>query len=508
LSEATEHITKKSVDGLLWMLSGKAGIAILRVMSIAVLARLLSPEDFGIVQAATIVTGFLELFSMFGIGPALVQFKSLTKDHISTAFTITMIFGGCLALLVWISAEWIESFFLFDNLASVLTTLALLFPIRSISSVSQNLLFRQLAYSKIAKAEFIGFLGYFTVSIVFSMLGYRYWSLVLGYYANYILLSVVFFYFQPHSLRLHLSNSSLRELMGFGSGVTLTYFFNYIAMKGDYIIIGRFLGAGSLGIYGRAYNLMAASASLFGHVVDMVSFTAMSKKQEELGKLELAYRRSMSLIALAILPFSIFAIILAKEIIQVFLGAGWSAAILPFQVLASTLIFRIAYKMNDALARAKGKTFQVAGRHVVYACAVLLGSFIGHYFGLAGIAVGVASAFVLHFYFMTQLTLRILPNLSWKAILSLFKPALLISLLLNVNAFFFAQVMRSISLPSIVIIVVCLCFFLLSVVALLRYLPAHFWGQEGLWILQMVREKLPKKISFLDKLLIKSKASG
>lgn len=486
------------------MLSGKAGIAVLRVISISVLARLLSPEDFGLVQAATIVTGFLELFSMFGIGPALVQFKNLNKEHISTAFTITMLFGGLLALLVWVTSGWIESFFYFDNLSKVLTALTLLFPIRSISSVSQSLLFRQLAYHKIAKAEFIGFLGYFIVSIIFSSLGFRFWSLVYGYYANYILLSVILFCFQPHSLKLSVSRKSLKELMSFGSGVTLTYFFNYIAMKGDYIIIGRFLGVGALGIYGRAYNLMAASASLFGHVVDMVSFTAMSKRQEDLEKLETAYRRSISMIALAILPFSIFAIILAQEIIDIFLGEGWSAAVIPFQVLASTLIFRISYKMSDALARAKGLVFQVAGRHIAYAFAVLLGSLIGQYYGLAGIAVGVAVAFIFHFFLMTQLTLKILPNLSWWVILRLFKPALFISFLLNANIFLITEIMRWLALPSIVIVGISTLCFLLLLGGLIRYLPPSYWGKEGIWIIQMVGKNLSEKISFFDKLFVKS----
>lgn len=508
MSETSKHITKKSVDGLLWMLTGKAGIATLRVISVSILARLLSPEDFGLVQAATIVTGFLELFSMFGIGPALVQFKELTKSHISTAFTITMFFGSFLALMVWATADWIEAFFQFENLHSVLIALALLFPIRSISSVSQSLLFRHLAYRKIAKAEFFGFLGYFVIGIVFSSLGHRYWSLVYGYFANYIILSALLFYAQPHSLKVGINRKSLKELMGFGSGVTMTYFFNYLAMKGDYIIIGRFLGSAPLGIYGRAYNLMAASASLFGHVVDMVSFSAMSRKQEDLEKLEIAYRRSMSLVALAILPFSIFAIILAKEIIDVFLGEGWSLAVLPFQVLASTLIFRVAYKMNDSLARAKGQVFRVARRHVIYACAVLSGAFVGQYFGLAGVAVGVAAAFVLHFLLMTHLTLQILPKLSWMSILNLFKPALLISFLLNIHIFFLVNFMASIGLSSFLIVAASALCFMFSVLALIRYLPSQYWGSEGIWIIQMIGDNLTKKISFLDKLFVQSKANG
>ncbi|MEM6846400.1 MAG: lipopolysaccharide biosynthesis protein, partial [Bacteroidota bacterium] len=424
------------------------GIAVLRILSVAILARLLNPEDFGLVQGATIVTSFLEVFSMLGVAPALVQFKKLTKDHISTAFTFSIAFGCLLSLLLWFSADYIESFFQFDNLSEVLKTLVLIFPINSISVVSQNLLYRKLDYQKIAKADIFGFTGYAVTGVILALLGWEYWALVFGHYASSIIKSILLFIFQPHSIRPSIHHSAFFELFHFGSGITLSSFFNYIAMKGDYLIIGRFLGASALGIYGRSYNLMASSVSLFGSVLDKVLFAAMARKQDDTEKLEIAFKRSVSIVGFTVLPVSTFTILIAPEIIMSFLGTEWEEAIIPFQVLASTMVFRIGYKMNGALARAKGLVFKLAGRQAFYAAAILVGTLVGQRYGLVGASIGVALAFLAHYCYMTKLSLRILPDLTWFSIFKLYQPALIISFFTTTLSFLLVKGLRGFALPE------------------------------------------------------------
>lgn len=502
MSDQKNNVTHKSVTGVAWLLSSKMGIAVLRIISVAVLARLLAPEDFGLVQGATIVTSFVEVFSMFGVAPALVQFKQLTKHHISTAFTFSIAFGILLSLLLWSMAEYIEGFFQFDQLSEVLRAMVLLFPINSISVVSQNLLYRKLDYKKIAKAEIFGFLGYAITGILFALYGWGYWSLVFAYYANSIIKSILLFLFQPHSINLSIDRLSFNELFRFGSGLTLSSFFNYLAMKGDYLIIGRYLGVNALGIYGRSYNLMASSVSLFGSVLDKVLFAALSRKQDEIEKLQLAFKRCVSIVALSVLPVSIFTILLAPEIINTFLGNGWEQAIAPFQILAATMVFRIGYKMNGALARAKGYVFKLAGRQAFYAAAILTGTFIGQRYGLVGASFGVSLAFVLHYGYMTQLSLKILPQITWWTVLKLHVPALIVCVITTSLSFALLEVLRNLHLPDILVLLGgCTWFGTLYIMSIFFY-QKYFTNDELNWLISTITNKL--QINFLKRNTLKN----
>ena len=121
--------------------------------------------------------------------------------------------------------------------------------------------------------------------------------------------------------------------------------------EGDYLVVGRWLGSSSLGLYTRARKLMGAPASLLGGMLDDVLFPAMARVQDDLPRLGLAYRRGVSLVALTMLPLSALLMVLAPEVIAVALGPQWLGAVVPFQILAVGLLLRTSYKMSDSLAR-------------------------------------------------------------------------------------------------------------------------------------------------------------
>jgi O-antigen/teichoic acid export membrane protein len=198
-----------------------------------------------------------------------------------------------------------------------------------------------------------------------------------------------------------------RRLFAFGSAWSLSQLGNWTATNGDNLVVTSMLGPASLGIYARAYQLLVQPANLIGSVADKVLFPAMSRIQDDHGRLSRAYVTANSLLAMLTLPASVLLFVLAPEIVAILLGPGWEAVALPLQIFAVVLLPRTAYKISGSLTRATGAVLGGAWRQWVYAGEVVLGCAIGSRWGINGVAVGASVAIVLHAATMLKFSARI-----------------------------------------------------------------------------------------------------
>ncbi len=498
-SERTSsNLTHRTLGGLIWMLSGAGVQSVLQILILGVLARLLTPTDFGLVGAALIVVSFSAMFYMLGLAPAIVQHSDLEVRHIRTGFTVSVLLGLFLAGLVWLLAPVISRFFRMPELTSVLRVLVLVFPLRSISVISMALLRRDLQFSRLAGIELVSYaLGFGVVGIGLGFMGWGVWALAGAALGEAFLLSILSFVIQPHSIRPQFDRQAITDLMYIGGGVTAAKIFNYLALHGDNLVVGRWLGASTLGLYGRAYTLMAASATLFGNVLDKVLFPALAKVQDEPKRLASAYRRGVALIALISVPISGTLFLLAPEIVNVLLGPKWDEVVVPFQILAVGLVFRLGYKVTSPLAKATGAVYQLAWRQVAYAVLVIAGAWIGQHWGLSGAAAGVVVALCLHFLLMVWLSLQ-LTSITWGEFLSFHRPALSLAFIIWIEVGGVATLLRTIDWPPVLILVTSTVMIGLTLLALLRLRPELTFGKDGVQMLGALAEFIPEKFGFLQ----------
>ncbi|AUO13011.1 lipopolysaccharide biosynthesis protein [Priestia megaterium] len=402
-------LSKKTFGGFLWMLGGQGMQGISQFLVLIVLARLIKPEEFGIVSAAMIIIGFSIIFSSLGVGPALVQREKLSNEHINTAFVMSIILGIIFSLIIFLLSGLVSGFFRIPELRQVLHWLSLIFIIQGFYVTPLSILERDMHYKKISLINSAAYiLGYGAFGISTALIGLGVYSLVFAQLSQEIIKLILISLFAKRKYKLTFTLNSFKDLMYFGSGFTLARIFNYAALQGDNLIVGRYLGAASLGLYGRVYQLMAFPATLFGQVVDKVLFSAMSKIQTDFRKMGDAYNKGVALIALVAIPLSVFCFLFAKEIIIVLLGEDWSKAIVPFQLFSIGLFFRVGYKISESIARATGAVYRRAWRQFVYAFLVIIGSFIGKKWGIEGVIIGVNVALFSNFILMTGLSLEIL----------------------------------------------------------------------------------------------------
>lgn len=467
--------------------SGKAIYTLLQLGVLAVLGRLITPAEFGVVSAALVVIGLSTIVSNLGLGPAIVQRPQLEQRHLDTAFTASLILGAVLGGIIWLTAPLAAAFMHMEGVTPVLRALAWVFPLNALGTVSSSLLTRDLEFSWLAARDVITYgLGYGVVGIGAALLGWGAWALVAGQIAQAVLKSAVLLARHPPSRRLSIERQAFKDLAYFGGGFTVARLANYVAVYGDNVVTGRFLGPAALGYYGRAYSLMSAPAYAFGTVLDAVLFPAMAKVQNDPRRLAAAYRRGVALIALLVLPVSAPLILLAPEVIRVALGPHWGAAVAPFQVLGIGMLFRTSYKMSDSIARSTGAVYRRAWRQILYAGLVVLGAWIGQHWGIVGVSWGALVALTINFVVMAELSLDV-AQLTWGEFWHAHRPAVLLAIGSFPLVWVVVAATRALALPSLAILALTGATFLLVSGLLVWRLPASFLGRDGQWMMETMR---------------------
>jgi O-antigen/teichoic acid export membrane protein len=490
VSRERKGLTQQVLGGLFWTASGRAARSVLQILVLVVLARLVSPADFGVVSAALVVIGFSGIFAQLGLGPALVQRPDLEPRHLKTAFAASIYSGLLVGAVVWLSAPLVAQFFRMANLVPVLRVLAWCFPIKSLGVVSESLMQRELRFRWLAVRDVTSnFLGYGLVGPLLAWQGQGVWALVTAQLAYLGINTLMLLIGRRPLVSLWLERKAFQELAFFGGGITVARVASYFALQGDNLVVGRWLGSVALGIYGRAYQLMAAPASAIGEVLDIVLFPAMAAVQGDVRRLSLAYRKGVSFIALVVLPVSVLLFGLAPELVAVLLGPKWTDVILPLQILAVGMLFRTSYKMSDSVCRATGVIYRRAWRVVLYAALVVFGSWVGQRWGLAGVSVGVLLALTVNFVLMAQLSLPLL-EMSWGDLFQAHLPALRLSAVCGLVLWGLLEPLRQWDIPDAVRLVGAGSATLAAAALLIWIAPRLFVGSDGLWILERLRGSL------------------
>jgi PST family polysaccharide transporter len=234
---------------------------------------------------------------------------------------------------------------------------------------------------------------------------------------------------------------------------------------------------------------MAGPAVLFGNVLDRVLFPAMSQLQRHPEHLAEAYRRGVALIALVMLPASAVLLVLAPELVDVVLGPAWREVVLPLQILGAGMLFRTSCKLSDSLVRATGAVYARTWRQTAYAVFVLAGAWVGHFWGIPGVAAAVFVTLVANFLLMAQLSLR-LAAMPWRTFWYAHVPGLALAGLAAGSVGAAASLLRAWDLAPVLVLVASVATLAPSA-ALVACMPGIFLGEDGRWMVRTLIGYLP-----------------
>lgn len=493
-----KRLEHRAVGGLVWMLSGVGFQAALRLVLLLILARLVGPEAFGIVGAALVVVHIALVFSNLGISSAIVQRPQLEPGHVHSAFALGLICGALITLIVELAAPAIAGFFDFEGLTAVLRVLGFVPLVANLGVVAEGLLRRALAFRQIATITVVSYaLGYGLVGIGLAIMGAGVWALAVASLTEYGARALIMLAIRPHSKMGPLDPAALWQLLVFSGGLTLRRFGHQLAQGLDNIVVGRWLGAEALGLYGRAYQLISLPPATIGKAMGAVMFPVLARVQDDRPRLAAAYRRSTAVLALVTIPAAAAVIVLAPELIMVLLGQDWLGVIVPLQILAPGIFFRLIFQLSDALGMAAGTVYAVAWRQGAHAAAVLAGALIGQHWGLPGVASGVLAAQIVTYALVTQLSLR-LTSLSVTAWTGAHVRGLILGIVVGLGLWLLVAVFRSLGAPPALTLGTGLLVCAVVAIAIIRL---RLIGPDGLWLLQSLAGRLPRRLGALPRLL-------
>jgi O-antigen/teichoic acid export membrane protein len=475
-------LTGQTLSGLSWTFVGMGGQLALQILTIAILARLVTPEEYGVMGMALVITGLSQIFSTLGLAPAVVQKPDLIAPEISAARVVSVMLGAICGAIVFILAPSLEAVTGIPRLADVLRVLSCVFVIEGLSAVAEALIQRRLEFRTLAKINFAAYaLGYCPLSILVAYFGSGIWGLVAGTVGSSAVRMSLLLRAEKSPFTLRWQMSHILPLANFGTRISIGNMAGYAAGQGDNFIVGSLLGATQLGFYGRAYKLMALPASIFGQAVDKVVFPAIASIQLDRDRIKVAFRRGIVATCCVVLPASVVIWIVAPEMVQILLGSRWTGVVPALRILAVGMFFRVGIKLGDIVARGTGNADAILKCKAAYGLAVLVLALIGARYGIEGVAVGVTVSLGFAYALFSLVGQRV-TGLRWLEFAIAHGAGLLLAGGVAIGSGSFAYALRSAHVTVFVRLLLTACSAVIIVLGLLSLMRGKLGADVGWWI--------------------------
>lgn len=443
------NLRKIIFTGVFWSVINQIGVQILGLVTLAFLARLLVPEDFGLIAMVTIATGFLNIIRDFGFGAALVQKKDVTNAQFSTVFWLNIAIGLILTIVFYFLAEPISLFYEEPKIIKIVQVMSFSFLLNSFGVVWGNKLLKDVEFKQIFIRNFSSGLLAGGFAIYFAYKGFGYWALVIQLYVQ--LISNLFLNY----LRVKwlpdfvFERKFLRELFSFSLPLFADKSFNYWMRNLDNLLVGKFLGKGELAFYTKAYSLMLLPVRQLSGTITKVLFPSFSLIQDDPKRIGQIYLKISRVIAFIAFPVMMFLSLSAEPLVLLIYGDQWEPVIPIFQVLSILGMFQAIGTLSGNIFMSRGKVMAMFKLGIFSRIFMMLGVVIGLWQGqLMGMVYGYVISSLLAFIPELYFTGKVI-NLNLKSIILNFTPYLFTGLGCASMVFYFVPEINMIPLGEL-----------------------------------------------------------
>jgi len=408
---------EKIVKGISWNIINQVVIQSVGFIISVVLARLLSPEEFGIVGLVTVFTGFAAIFLDLGFGAALVQKKSVTDTDLSTVFWFNIAAGTFLTLLLASCSGLLSRFYEKPILQTITIIISLNFFIRSLAVVQNNIFLKKIDFKSLTIRNILTTVLSGGAAITMAFLGYGVWSIVAQSLLTSTLSTIFIWFLSSWRPRFLFSWDSLREMRKFSANLVANNSLNYWTRNLDNFLIGKFIGASALGIYSKAYGLMLLPLNNVSRVISNVLFPSFSSIQDDITRIRNIYLKITRSIALITFPLMIGLLVVANDFVLTLFGNQWAPMVPVLQILCIPGMLQSIGSLNGSIYQSLGKTdlqFKVTSILKVARIILLI---VGIYWGIIGVAWAYAISVYILIYPMYYFPCKLV-NISFKELLA------------------------------------------------------------------------------------------
>ncbi|RJP15558.1 MAG: colanic acid exporter [Candidatus Abyssobacteria bacterium SURF_5] len=392
----SDGLRQKTITGVIWSALMQFGQLTAWFLVTVLLARLLTPKDFGLIGMVTVFTGFAVLINEFGFGSALIQRQDIEERHLNSVFWLNVVTGFAFTVLFIAASPLIARLYNEPALIPLTSVVALSFAISSLKVVQHALLnksmdFRRLAIINVA-AVFVAGL----IAVGMALTGFGVWSLVANLLIMASIQVLLMWRLSRWRPKFEWDTQAIRELFGFSANLVGFRVLNYWTSNADNLLIGKFISAAALGIYGRAYEFRILPLVLGSWVLDKVMFPALSAIQHDKRRVKQFFLRGNRTIALLTFPMMMGLLVIARPFTLAVFGQKWEAAIIIIQIFCVEAMGRSILTTSGWIYLSQGRTDIQLRWEILVGIVRFLSIIVGLRWGAAG----VAAAWTFSLYFI------------------------------------------------------------------------------------------------------------
>jgi len=355
LNDPGENLSQRAVRGGFWVFSLRIVQQLFGLARLIIIARILSPHDFGLMGIALLTMATLETFSQTGFQQALIQKKEDIKSYLDAAWTVLILRGFILFVILYLIAPYAATFFGAPEAKHIIQVIGISVLLQAFTNIGVIHFQKELEFNKEFMYQFAGTLADFIVAVSAVLILGNVWALVFGLLAGNAARFIMSYVIHPYRPHLSSDLGKAKELFGFGKWILGSSVLVFLITQGDDIFVGKLLGVTALGFYQLAYRISNMPATEITHVISQVTFPAYSKLQGNIPKLREAYLKVLQLTAFLSFPIAGLIFVLAPDFTMIFLGEKWMPMVPAMQVLVFAGLVR-------SIAATTGPIFYAVGK--------------------------------------------------------------------------------------------------------------------------------------------------
>lgn len=378
-------LKKQVISSSFWVFGANTVSRVISLISTLILAKLLTPADFGVIGYGFLVVQTFALFRDMGFNSALIYQKDNIQKATSSAFWFSVVWSLFLYLVIFSVAPVAAGFFREPKLVLLLRCLSINIIFVSTGSVPQTLMEKEINFKRRMIPEVLNQIVYGIITVAFAFLGLKYWAFVIGTVTASFLQMIVSFALYPIKISLKVDFKILKEMFSFGKNIMSLGFLYFGIRNIDDFVVGRMLGTIPLGIYQFSYRIANIPATNISNVLGKILYPSFTKIAHDNNELRKAFLKSFSYVVLITIPITFYIILVIPDFINLFYKK-WINAILPIQLIAYNGGVRAVSSGIGSVFYAKGKPEQLLPIAIIQF--LLLISLLYptvHFFGLTGV---------------------------------------------------------------------------------------------------------------------------
>lgn len=393
-----DSLKSKTLHALFWSFIESVGLQGVRFVIGIILARLLIPEQFGLLGMLMIFMAVAQVFLNSGFGAALIQKKEATQKDICSIFYFNILVGVAAAGLLCLVAPWIAAFYNQPILTPLTQALSLTIVINSFSLIQQTILTKQLNFKVQSKVSLISSVVSGIIGVILASGGYGVWSLVVQQISSTFFQTLLLWTLSAWRPSLIFSFESLREMFSFGSRLLVSGLLNRVFDNIYLLVIGKLFSATDLGFFTRAKTLGELPSLTLSDMIGRVTFPVFSTIQNDTVRLKRGLKKALTTLVLVNFPMMIGLAVIARPLVLVLLTEKWSECIPYLQLLCFLGLLYPMQMINLNLLTALGRSDLFLRLEIIKKMLIVINIAVTWRWGISAMISGMIVSSVISYY--------------------------------------------------------------------------------------------------------------